>query len=180
MQAVRQAASGFLYAIVSLALVIGSGSLALAQGDTGPPSPGSFTALATSTTTRGPTTLTATASLPPTPSATPSPTQAAPSSTYEYRVTLPPGGPSNSTPWWGCEPPQGWPRAYVVRPGETLFAIASAYGISVELLQRANCRPDTVIFPGEWLWVPHEWAPVPALTIDPVDVWPPEAETPNP
>ena len=43
---------------------------------------------------------------------------------------------------------------YAVKPGDTLFSIARAYGISAEALQQANALPGDQIVPGQRLIVP--------------------------
>jgi LysM repeat protein len=55
-----------------------------------------------------------------------------------------------------CGPPANWVRAYIVRPGDTLFRIALSYGITYPQLQRANCMgSSTTIYSGQRLWVPN-------------------------
>ena len=63
-----------------------------------------------------------------------------------------------------CGPPAGWVRAYVVQRGDTLFRIATAYGVTYPQLQRANCMGgSTTIYAGQRLWVPN----VPPRTVPP-------------
>jgi len=45
-------------------------------------------------------------------------------------------------------------RVHVVQPGDTLFAIARRFGVSVEALRTANGLPDDRIQPGQVLVVP--------------------------
>lgn len=46
-------------------------------------------------------------------------------------------------------------RTHVVQPGETLYRIALRYGVTVEVIARANALPDpTRIFPGQTLTIP--------------------------
>ncbi|HET6846388.1 MAG TPA: LysM peptidoglycan-binding domain-containing protein, partial [Anaerolineales bacterium] len=52
-------------------------------------------------------------------------------------------------------------------PGDTLYRIARRYSVSVDALQRANCRSTTVIYVGEHLWVPYSQPAATALTIIP-------------
>jgi LysM repeat protein len=48
-----------------------------------------------------------------------------------------------------------------VQPGDTLYHIATSYGITTEQLQRANCLgSSTTIRIGQLLWVPN----LPTLT----------------
>lgn len=54
-----------------------------------------------------------------------------------------------------CGAPYGWVR-YTVQPGDTLYHIATSYGITTEQLQRANCLgSSTTIRIGQLLWVPN-------------------------
>ncbi len=66
-----------------------------------------------------------------------------------------------------CGPFPGWVKAYVVRPGDTLFHIASLYRTTVADLEQANCKTNANIFSGERLWVPNVPVVTPALTIIP-------------
>lgn len=174
MQTVRQMASGLVYAVVSLLLVIGSLALSLAQARTPPPTPASIPASVTSTNTR-------IASPQPTQSAAPaSPSMTetrAAASTPDAAITASSSSPaitatrSTSRPLQtstsGCGPYAGWVRAYIVQPGDTLFRIATMHGIRVEILQRANCKTGTLIYAGERLWVPFVLPPPTELTIIP-------------
>lgn len=61
-----------------------------------------------------------------------------------------------------CGAPAGWVRGYIVRPGDTLYRVALAYGLSYTQLQRANCMGNsTTIYTGQRLWVPN--IPVPNI-----------------
>lgn len=54
-----------------------------------------------------------------------------------------------------CGPPAGWVR-YLVRPGDTLFKIATLYGTTWPVLQKANCMgTNSMIFPGNSIYVPN-------------------------
>ncbi len=70
-----------------------------------------------------------------------------------------------------CGPPVGWVR-YTVQPGDTLFKLSLALGVSVPQLQSANCLNSSVILVGQLLWVP--FIPRPADTLTPI---PPTAVT---
>jgi LysM repeat protein len=60
-----------------------------------------------------------------------------------------------------CGPYSGWVRNYIVKPGDTLFHIATIYRTTAGELERANCKSNsTIIFAGERLWVPN----VPTIT----------------
>lgn len=54
-----------------------------------------------------------------------------------------------------CGAPFGWVR-YSVQPGDTLYHIASMYGITTSQLQQANCLGfSTNIRVGQLLWIPN-------------------------
>ena len=54
-----------------------------------------------------------------------------------------------------CGAPYGWVR-YTVQPGDTLYHIATSYGITTSELQSANCLgSSTTIRIGQLLWVPY-------------------------
>ena len=175
MQTVRQLASGIVYAMVSLLLVIGSLSLSLAQGESPAAPTQSATALSTSTSRAIPTTSPTTPMTPP-PTAFSSPTTTAtatvgsspiaPTSTYFYPsvvVTLR----ATSTRARTCGPLAGWTRSYVVQPGDTLYRIATMHNVGVEVLKRANCKTGTLIYVGELLWVPYVLPAATELTVIP-------------
>ena len=79
------------------------------------------------------------------------------------------------------QPPQGPPPCdasqsplycvYTVQPGDTLFAIALANGVTVESLQFANALEGDVIFPGQVLIIPSGTVAPPTPVISPT---PPE------
>jgi len=49
----------------------------------------------------------------------------------------------------------GWVKTYVVKPGDTLYAIASNHYTTTGLLRAVNCRTGDLIYTGEVLWVPY-------------------------
>lgn len=169
MRAVRQAASGLIYGIVSLLLVIGSLALAQAQNSRPGISASTFTPLPSSTATPIPspqatgtglvsTTVSATlTAASPTRSTEPA-TSTAGQSTANVRTATrrPP-----------CGAPYGWVRVYAVQSGDTLFRIARTYGVSIQALQNANCKSSTLIYVGEYLWVPFAGPAPTELTIIP-------------
>jgi LysM repeat protein len=177
MRAVRQAASGLVYGLVSLLLVIGSLSLALAQGGAQSEQIPTLTPLPSSTSTPRPSPIateanTATATSDATDSATP----AASTSTRSPETAT--AAPSlATTAKTTCGAPYGWVRSYVVQPGDTLFRIAMLHAVSVDALQRANCRTNTTIYVGERLWVPFARPVETELTIIPTFPTPTEPAT---
>lgn len=60
--------------------------------------------------------------------------------------------------------------AYVIVPGDTLWAISRRYGTTVEALQAANGITGHLIFPGQILIIPAPGALVPLPGPDPVGV----------
>ena len=57
-----------------------------------------------------------------------------------------------------CGPPRGWVTA-IVQPGDNLFRLSQAYGITVAELQKANCMGNsTLLQVGKAIYVPP-WAP---------------------
>lgn len=64
-----------------------------------------------------------------------------------------------------CGPPTGW-VTHVVRPGDTLYQLSQAYGVTVAELRQANCLTSSLIRTGQRLYVPP-WAtrtPSPTLS----------------
>lgn len=173
MQTMRQAAGGLIYAVLSIVLVLGSLSVALAERNAGAPpavapsptliapspAPSSTTAAATREATAGDT-VTATGIASKQPSATAAasyPTIAATRrpATATHAATI------------ACGPLPGWVKAYVVQTGDTMFHIATLYQTTVTNLQRANCKTNYLIFAGERLWVPNVATATAGVTIIP-------------
>lgn len=175
MNAIRHLGSGLIYAVVSVVLVVGGLSLALAEGSgntpppTVKPSPTLYVASAT------PTEVTPTfpAAVPPS-SSTPQPVIVTATSqslvVVPATATLRPLATSTRIIYptaVPCGPYYGWIKAYTVQSGDTLFHIATLYRTTVGALQVANCKRDTFIFPGELLWVPNVPTITPGVTIIP-------------
>ena len=53
-----------------------------------------------------------------------------------------------------CLPSYGW-VSYLIKPGDTIFSIAQAHGISSTQLQQGNCLTSTTIYAGQSLLVPY-------------------------
>jgi LysM repeat protein len=64
-----------------------------------------------------------------------------------------------------CGRPPGW-VVYIVQPGDTLYRLSLAYGITVGDLQRANCMgTSTLLHVGQSLYVPPWASHTPTPTI---------------
>lgn len=129
MQAVRQIGSGILYGLVSVTLVVGGLSLALAESYTAAsPTPTASLPIV-------PQTLTSTQTGPTAfPSSTPSPTA----------TPLPPTN---------CPPPAGW-ILISVQPYDTLESLAARFRVTPDQLAQANCLPTDNLEPGYNIYVP--------------------------
>jgi LysM repeat protein len=75
-----------------------------------------------------------------------------------------PGQPIPTSP--PCGPPPGWVY-YIVQPGDTLYSIGRARGVSVAQLQIANCLSSTLIRVGQKLYVPNVPTSIPSSTPKP-------------
>lgn len=62
-----------------------------------------------------------------------------------------------------CGPPFGWIQI-IVQPGDTLYHIASLYGVTVAQLKQANCLVSDLISAGQRLWVPNVATLTPSAT----------------
>lgn len=87
-----------------------------------------------------------------------------------------------------CGPPTGW-VVYLVRPGDTLYQLSQAYGVTVAELRQANCLTSSLIRTGQRLYVPP-WAtrtpsptlsgtPTPTVTPLHTPTWTPSPPTPS-
>ncbi len=127
MQALRQLGGGLVLGLLSLIIVIGGISLALAEGYVPPPP-------------------TPTATLPPfTPGEIPLPTLFLPSPTETPSAS--PVPPTN------CPPPPGWILVPILT-GDTLESLAARYRTTPEALRAANCLLSPNLLPGYGIYVP--------------------------
>ena len=141
MQNMRQLGIGFLFAAISLVLVLGGLSMTLAEDGINKPSPAI-------TGTRVPARV---AGTPSTPGLLPTITPiASPSLTA---TILPPTS---------CPPPSGW-IAYIVQNGDTLESIAARHGITPAALKKANCLIGDTLIPNTLIYIP----PTPTATFIP-------------
>jgi LysM repeat protein len=135
MQGFRQMGGGLVLALISVVIVLGGISLAMAEGYAPPPPP----------------TPTETQPAPPvapteTPSATLGAESPVPTSTFTATATL--------VPSVNCPPPPGW-TVTVVQFGDTLDTLAARYHITVQEMMIRNCTTVTsAILPGHFVNVP--------------------------
>ncbi|MBI3161230.1 MAG: LysM peptidoglycan-binding domain-containing protein [Chloroflexi bacterium] len=67
----------------------------------------------------------------------------------------------------------GWVKSYNVKPGDTLYSIATNHYTTANLLKSVNCRVSDLILPGDILWVPNvstrtpQPTPLPGNTVTP-------------
>jgi len=94
-------------------------------------------------------TLTSTSTFTQTPSATPTATL---TTTFTHTPSITP-----------CAPQYAW-FIYVVQSGDTFSYIARITGSTVKELMQANCMIDTLIFPGQRLYVPRLPIETPTFT----------------
>ena len=148
MQALRQMGGGLVIAIISLLLVIGGISLALAE--THPPqSTATPLPIIIVTSLEQPTATliianTNTLEVP----TQPQPATAIPSATLAAPVV--------------CNAPAGWLQI-VVNTNDTLYTIAERYKTTAEILSANNCLNNTIPAVGSLIYVP----PVPTVTVIP-------------
>lgn len=81
-----------------------------------------------------------------------------------------------------CYPPVGW-KPYIVQPGDTLYHIASLYGLDYRYLQQTNClsNPNKLVV-GQIIYVPNlpTITPTPSKTAVPTRTSIPPSFTPSP
>jgi LysM repeat protein len=136
MQSLRQLGGGVIIALVSVILVIGGISLALAETLPPPATP---------------------TSIPPTISLnfpTPTPTLQIATATEtqtETATSVPPT--ATLLPPTSCTPPSGW-KAITTSPSDTIYSIAQRYHTTTEILSASNCLPSINLPAGYLLYVP--------------------------
>jgi LysM repeat protein len=154
MQAARQVGSGLLYAIISIVLVVGGLSLALAENKT------ASAVTATPSLTSQPQTLTP---IPLTQGGT-TPAQIPTNLPSPTNLSIPT---QTSALLTNCRPPTGW-ILITVQSGESLSSLAAHYRITSEQLASANCLSVQSLPPGYGLYVP----PLPSNTSIPCGPFP--------
>ncbi len=156
MQALRQIGGGLIIAIVSVILVIGGISLAIAESSSPPlDGPGAIA----SPTLQPVFLLTSTFAPVSTPSVTVSQTA---TSTLAIAPT--------TTQQIACTPPNGWLQV-VVGANETIYTLAQRYQTTEDALKSANCLPSYEIQAGALLYVPPIVATAPPIVCGPPSTW---------
>jgi LysM repeat protein len=149
MQVVRQLGGGLIYGLVSVVLVVGGLSLALAE--------------------HTPSTLhTPTSSLPAAPQ-TLTPTQAGFTEipTWTASPTQTPLPPTN------CPPPPGW-TLVAVQPGDTLESLAARYQTTADQVRQGNCLLTSSLAVGYGIYVPYippQFQPTLVILCGPLPGW---------
>src|ERR1700690_1873025 len=143
MQAARQVGNGLLYALISIVLVVGGLSLALAEGKNNSLSPTltpSPTAISQTLITTSLTTMSSTYT-PLVQVVVTATTIIIPSPTHTISALV------------NCIPPSGW-ILITVQPGESFSSLAERYQISTEQLEQANCLAAQGLPAGYNIYVP--------------------------
>ncbi|HET7142981.1 MAG TPA: LysM peptidoglycan-binding domain-containing protein [Anaerolineales bacterium] len=61
----------------------------------------------------------------------------------------------------------GWVNSYLIKAGDTIYAIATSHYTTVTLLKQVNCKTSDLILPGEVIWVPNVATRTPSPTAFP-------------
>ncbi len=190
----RQVGNALLYALVSIVLVVGGLSLALAeQGNASSINLSPTEIVSQSSTPVGPSSTSTSEYFPTTVpyylfTTTPEDSSiASPEYLYSPTAEIPPSPiwpfptydvePTITPLYFACGPFPRWIRSYSVQPGDTLFNIAALYRTTVDRLQRANCLTNFTIYPGQNLWVPYILIISPGVTIIPTFSTPTDVPT---
>lgn len=153
MQSIRQLGGGVIIALISVLLVIGGISLALAET---PASQATPTPIPPTLSLDFPTATFTTSPLvmeTPTPILTTTPFVFATDTLFPTNTLLVQAS---------CTPPTGWIRI-LTRPGDTVYSLAQRYRTTADQLGSANCLSSFDIPAGFALYVP----PVPTVTVVP-------------
>jgi LysM repeat protein len=87
---------------------------------------------------------------------------------------------STTTPVTCAQGAAGWVKNYIVKSGDTVYAIATNHYTTAELLKSVNCRNSDLIHPGETLWIPNVATRTPYPTLIPGTPIPGNTATPYP
>ncbi|MCC6500502.1 MAG: LysM peptidoglycan-binding domain-containing protein [Anaerolineales bacterium] len=157
MQALRQLGGGLIIAIVSIVLVIGGISLALAESAVTPAVQITAIVPASPTLQLIFPTLTAPATATQFPTLTEPPTA---SFTNAATATQP----------FVCTPPSGWYQI-AVAAGDNIYTLAQRYKISEDALKNGNCLSSYDVQAGNLLYVPPIPATAPPIVCGPPFTW---------
>jgi LysM repeat protein len=153
MESLRQIGAGILLGILSILILLGGFSLAMAEGGMVPAA-----LVPASATPTSPVSIIVT--IFPT---SPLPTSAAPASTDTPAATLTATVSLTPPPTLTiCQPPAGW-VAIIVQSTDTLVSLSQVYRTSVDLLRTKNCLLNDQLVSGSILYVP----PLPTSTVIP-------------
>lgn len=73
----------------------------------------------------------------------------------DQQIHLPPTLYVSPTPRsFPCGPPLGWVAWYTVQPGDTLYSLAQRFGVSMDVIRRANCLDSYTILAGTKIYLP--------------------------
>jgi LysM repeat protein len=172
MSFIRQVFLGFLAALLTFVIIMGSFAVALTEGER------PLAQLSPATPTMAPTTpliptatYTASPTLPPLEPGAPTYT---PSLTPTASVTPSPSpslSPSPSpTMEAACPIPDGW-YSIVIQPGDTINSLAAAYNSTPQALIQANCLVTSSLIPGARLYVPSSPPTQPPVPCGPPRGW---------
>lgn len=155
MQVLKQAGGGLIVAIVSIILVIGGISLALAES--APPEQPTATAFASLTLQ----------SIFPSDTLAPTVTLFI-ASTETSTATL--AAPATSAPPFACLPPNGW-IPIIVAAGDTIYTLSQRYKVSEDTLKNGNCLSSYEVQAGNILYAPLIAATAPPIVCGPPAAW---------
>ena len=159
MQALRQFGGGLIIAVISIVLVIGGISLAIAES-TSTALPVQITALIPASPTLQPVIL---------------PTLMFPSTSTQFSAftdtsTATPAAVITATQQIVCTPPSGWYQI-VVAANDTIYTLAQRYKTSEDALKNGNCLPSYDLQAGALLYVPPIVATAPPIVCGPPSTW---------
>jgi LysM repeat protein len=156
MSSFRQVLLGFLAALLTFSIIIGSFAMALTEGERpiAQLPEATSTDIPPSATMNPSATYTASATVPPlepgAPTYTPSHT---PTTTRTPSPTPLPSSTPSPTLESVCPVPEGW-YSIVVQPGDTINSLAAAYNATPQALIQVNCLSTTSLLPGARIYVP--------------------------
>jgi len=153
MQALRQLGGGVFIALVSIILVVGGISLALAESAS--PLETQTQVIPTLQLSFSTSALSSVSTQPVIPTATATP--------FPSAASIPPTQ-------IVCTPPSGWFQI-VVAVNDTIYTLSQRYKTSEDTLKTANCLPSYEIQAGTFLYVPPIVATAPPVVCSPPSTW---------